>query len=284
MSGYSGLEIYARKWEVEGVPMKGVVVLLHGDLLWSDYFQNMAKALATKGYIIYAFDLPGYGNSGCVKGVERHVDSYVHYLTILEIVVKYAKKQDPSLPCFLCGEDLGGTIALAFAADQASAEHLAGIAVASPMLTLPPLDGSIASMKSQFFPLSPGPSWDLNYSFDDLFKSSEQIRQAEFVFHEHDPPTIRKLSELQKLCQFVKANMKNIKLPVLIMHGERDMRNDPTLSYALQAQIGSTSVFYRPYPDCQHGLFCDPDNVRFPLVDMQAWLSKQWNALKATNT
>lgn len=270
-----GVELYARRWDPETPDPKGVLVLVHGDLLWSQFFKETAVTLASKGYVVYAFDLMGYGSSGCFQGVQRHVKNFDDYLSDLELVVDFAKSEKPGVPCFVFGEDLGGTIALAYSTDASRANKVAGFLLSSPMLAVPQLEKPVSSFGISLFPLATGPKWKLDYTFNDLFSDPEAINTASAAFDEQNPPTARKVLEVQNMCDYVNENLDKVTAPFLLMHGNMDVRNAPGLSDQLQKNTGSKSIFFRPYPDYKHGLLSDSENSNFPMRDMQAWLSRQ---------
>lgn len=275
LTNKKGVEIYARRWDPEGMDPKGVLILIHGDLLWSQFYKDVATTLASRGYVVYAYDMVGYGVSGIAQGIERHVDNFEDYLSDLGLVIDFAKSLKPGLPCFLLGEDLGATVAVAYSMTEAGAEKISGLALASPMLEVPQLEGSISSVASSMFPLSLGPKWKFSYTFEDLYSDPDVINTARQAFEEQNPVTNRKLTELQRLCKQVKDNAEKVTLPFLLMHGDKDVRNSPKLSDDFQRNAGSKAIFFRPYPDYKHGLFSDSQHSGFPISDVQAWLSRQ---------
>lgn len=275
MSADSGVELYVRRWDPETPDPKGVVVMVHGDLLWSQFFQQTAVTLASKGFVVYAFDLMGYGSSGCCQGMPRHVANFEDYISDLELVVDYAKSEKPGVPCVVFGEDLGGTIALAYAIDESRSNKITGLVMSSPMLSVPQLAKPVSSFCAALFPLALGPKWKLDYTFNDLFSDPVAINTGSAEFDKQNPSTMRKLLELQSLCDYVNGNLDKVTCAFLLMHGNKDVRNTMESSDQLQKNTGSKSIYFRPYPDYKHGLFSDSENSRFPMQDVQAWLLKQ---------
>lgn len=272
-----GVELYARRWDVpSGVQAKGLIVMVHGDLLTSEFFKDAATSLTSKGFIVYSYDQAGYGLSGCKRGVERHIDSFSEYISDLGRVVDFVKSDQPGMPCFLYGEDMGATVALGYASSDDSRGKIIGIMLGSPMLVCPELEGALSGMTNSFFPLSKAPKWKFGYTFDELFPDTQVANAAKATFDERNPTTVRKVSEIRRLCAHVQNNKPKLSLPILLMHGSEDKRNAESQSDEFQDSLGgSGAVFYRPYPGCKHGLLHDADKKAFPMRDMEAWLLRQ---------
>ncbi|GMH33100.1 hypothetical protein BSKO_00934 [Bryopsis sp. KO-2023] len=286
-----GIELYVRRWDApaqteERKELKGLIVMVHGDLLTSEFFRGSAATLASKGFAIYSYDQRGYGLSGCMRGVERHIDSFSEYNADLGKVVDFARSDNPGLPCFLYGEDMGATVALAYAESEDSREKIAGLVLASPLLECPALEGTLGGLSNSLFPLAKAPKWKSTCGFEELFPDAAAANAAKATFDERNPTTVRKVSEMRKMCGHVKKNVSKISLPVLLMHGNEDKRNDGALSDQFQESLreAGCSVFYRPYPDGKHGLLQDPDKRAFPLGDMQAWLVRHASETKGSGS
>ncbi len=62
-------DLVARLW-TQGLPTRGVVIIVHGLGDHSDRFSALAKELTREGWGVMAFDLPGHGLSG--HGLSGH--------------------------------------------------------------------------------------------------------------------------------------------------------------------------------------------------------------------
>jgi len=109
-----GLEIFVYKWEPEGIKVKGVVQISHGMAETAKRYERFAKTLTDNGYIVYANDHRGHGETagsvenlgylGDDKGFERLVDD-IHQLSLI------IKSESPNVPLFLFGHSMGSFVA-----------------------------------------------------------------------------------------------------------------------------------------------------------------------------
>ncbi len=81
------------------------IVLLHGFLLSSSIWTDLAPKLSKKNKII-TIDLPGHGKSGCV--------SEIHTMELMAEVVNHILEENNILKASFIGHSMGGYIALAF--------------------------------------------------------------------------------------------------------------------------------------------------------------------------
>ncbi len=120
-------------WNDENVPTKkGVILAIHGVTLYAKRFDALAKRMAEQGYLVYAFDLRGFG-SWRTDSDKFGGDSKIHYTQsksdVLE-VLKALRATYPSLPVYALGESLGANLAVWVASTE---PHLVdGVILASP--------------------------------------------------------------------------------------------------------------------------------------------------------
>lgn len=95
---------------------RAIILCVHGLGLHSGSFEQFGKAMAPRGYAVYAVDVRGFGSWMAAKGREKcdfkHcTDDIVSTLKVLHMV-------NPGVPVFLLGESMGGAIALDVAAEN----------------------------------------------------------------------------------------------------------------------------------------------------------------------
>lgn len=89
---------------------KGSVILVHGSSSRSDSMHSLAKGFAQVGYVAYALDVRGHGQSG-----EKGQVAYIGQLE--DDIEDFLKASQPSGKKSLVGFSAGGGFALRFAAD-----------------------------------------------------------------------------------------------------------------------------------------------------------------------
>ena len=124
--------IHCRKWLPEGTPV-AVVQIVHGMVEYIERYDEFAKFLASKGYVVVAHDHIGHGQSvtspeelGVMTGAhpadDMVEDIYTHYAL--------TKKAYPSIPYFILGHSMGSYMVRKFLADKtAYLEELTGAVI-----------------------------------------------------------------------------------------------------------------------------------------------------------
>ncbi len=108
--------IHCRKWLPEGEPV-AVVQLVHGMVEYIERYDEFARFLAARGYVVVGHDHIGHGHSvasedelGVMTGKHPsdHMveDIYTHY--------SKTKKEYPSLPYFILGHSMGSYLTRKF--------------------------------------------------------------------------------------------------------------------------------------------------------------------------
>lgn len=95
---------------------RAIILCVHGLGLYSRSFEQFGKAMAPRGYAVYAVDVRGFGSWMAAKGREKCdfrncSDDIVSTLNVLHLA-------NPGVPVFLLGESMGGAIALEVAAEN----------------------------------------------------------------------------------------------------------------------------------------------------------------------
>lgn len=124
--------IHCRKWLPESEPI-AVVQLVHGMVEYIERYDEFAKFLNSKGYVVVGHDHIGHGHSAASEAelgmmTGKHPaddmveDIYTHY--------SMTKKEYPNLPYFILGHSMGSYMTRKFLADkQAYLEELTGAVI-----------------------------------------------------------------------------------------------------------------------------------------------------------
>lgn len=104
-----GTELYVVWYAPAHLPMRGVVVLLHGYSAHVGLMEETARFLAEHGLLVYGFDCRGHGQS---TGRRGYVRRFGEFRTDLGLVLREVRTRHPNLPLALLGHSHGATIAL----------------------------------------------------------------------------------------------------------------------------------------------------------------------------
>jgi alpha-beta hydrolase superfamily lysophospholipase len=105
-----GTQLAYRTYEIDIERRNGCVVLVHGSSASSNSMHAIAKGIALSGYVVYALDIRGHGESG-----EKGQIAYVGQLE--DDIEDFMKCLQPKGRKVLVGFSAGGGFALRFAAD-----------------------------------------------------------------------------------------------------------------------------------------------------------------------
>lgn len=118
-----------KTWECS-LPVKGVIVLVHGSGEHYKRYEWLISRFTDAGYHVVSGNLPGHGEEAATPG---HINSFNDYLD--EISLWVAKAFEFSgLPVFLFGHSLGGLCVIRWL--QENKAPLSGVLLSSPCLAL----------------------------------------------------------------------------------------------------------------------------------------------------
>jgi acylglycerol lipase len=127
-------------WKKSGVPLRGVILAVHGLAMHGSSYDHLGRTLAEKGYLVVSTDLRGYGsyiNSSHKYCGQKDVDckektNYSKSFEDLSALAKNLKQMYPAVPLFAVGESLGGALSIRLAANHP--ELIDGLVLSAPAL------------------------------------------------------------------------------------------------------------------------------------------------------
>lgn len=272
-TGADGLSLLGRCWPSKGDPARsprGVVALVHGISEHSGRYSAVIDHLTESGFVVYAFDLRGHGES---PGRRGHIDSWSQYRDDVKAYLEQVRTRDPGLPIFIYGHSLGALIVAEYVLFHP--EGLAGmivsgiplrpVGVAKPPLVL------LAKSLSRIWPTF---SVSLGVDGARLSRDPERVRAYNDDPMVHHTATARWGTETLNAIDRVKSRMAEISLPILILHGGADPVNSVEGSRELYENVSSADKELKIYPGGMH----EPHNdvIRGEAAeDVEKWLSRQ---------
>lgn len=272
-----GLEIFSKSWLPANSPPKAVICFCHGYGDTCTFFvEGIARKLAVSGYGFFAMDYPGFGLS---DGLHAYIPSFD--VLVDDVMEHYSKvKANPefrSLPSFLFGESMGGAVLLKVHLKQPNA--WTGAVLVAPMCKIaddmvpPKLLKQFLICIAHFLPKKKlVPQNDLA---EMAFRDSKKRRLAAYnVIAYKDKPRLRTAVELLRTTQEIERRLKEVALPLLILHGEADTVTDPSVSKALYEKASSSDKKLNLYKDAYHALLeGEPDEMIIRIFDdIISWL------------
>ena len=260
-----GLNVAYKNWNSGGTP-KAVVVFAHGFNSHSGYFQWPAEQLTAQNFEVYGIDFPGRGNS---DGERYYMADYEQSVKALDQLVDLAQAAHPGLPIFLIGHSAGGVLSSIYCLEHQ--DKLRGFVCESFAYQVPAPDFAVAVLRglSHLFP----------HAHVLRLKNEDFSRNQEVVdFMNNDPliadevqPT-KTVQQLSLADQRLKAEMANIRLPLLILHGTEDKATKPSGSQEFYDTANAQDKTLKLYEGHYHDLLNDLDK-EIVMNDILDWLN-----------
>ncbi|XP_062096375.1 caffeoylshikimate esterase [Humulus lupulus] len=290
-----GLKLFNRSWlplSFPATPPRALIFMVHGygnDISWT--FQATAIFLAQNGYACFALDLEGHGRSDGLKAFVPSVDLVVQdCLSFFNNI----KKQDPQfqnlgLPSFLYGESMGGAICLLI--HLSDPEGFDGAVLVAPMCRISdklkprwPIPQILTQFARLFPTLAVVPT-------EDLMPKSVRVEEKKVVADRNPmryrgKPRLGTVVELLRVTEYLSERLKEVKVPLLVVHGSGDVVTDPQVSRALVEEAESEDKSIKIYDGMMHSLlFGESDeNVEIVRSDILSWLNHRSNDNDTTSS
>ena len=227
---------------------KAILIFIHGlgehIGRYKDYFAFFHKnEIGCVG-----FDLRGHGKSDGQRG---HSPGYEYLMDDIQEIASSVNQSYSETPLFIYGHSMGGNLGLNFLIRRNPSELRGGI-ITSPWIKLRIKPSSIqlllAKIMHKIFP-----SFSERNSLDPAHLSrdseiGETYQQDPLV---HDKISAGLFTEMVEAGRFVLDHAQELKLPVLLIHGEADPITSPEASKSF-ADKTPDCVKFQPFPDMLH--------------------------------
>lgn len=228
-----------------------IVGIVHGMGEHAQRYAHVAEYFVSHGATVYAIDQRGHGRTG---GPLPHFDVLVDDIGQLE---NFLHEAYPSIPLFLYGQSLGGSIVANYLLRKKN--RLAGAISMSPLLrtTFPPPAWKLTVAKALG-------QWWPNLTLSTAIKPKELSRDPQAVeAYVNDSMVHQRVSAVLGLSmleagQWAVDHAGELKTPMLLMHGTEDR----ITSHAASQEFAS-----RSNPNCTwvswqglyHDMHCEPE-------------------------
>ncbi len=268
-TGAAGAQIHFQQWSPEQSP-RALIVLVHGAAEHSGRYRRFAEHFANLGYATAALDHIGHGRS---EGQRGYVRNFGDYVETLDRFVQLLKTEFADVPRVLLGHSMGGLIASCYLIQNQ--DDFVGCVLSGPAIKTelePPI---WQRLLIQFFSMVAPRMGVLQLDANGVSRDPLEVRQ-----YLDDPLvyggklTARKVSQLFAAMQWIQQQAGDIRLPLLLMHGEADTLTSPSGSRFLYEQVSSGDKTLKLYPGLYHEIFNEPERLEV-FDDLQGWLDQR---------
>ncbi len=250
-----GVSLRVHVREPDG-PARGILLMVPGVTgLDARMEAPVTEPLAAAGFAVYALEPRGTGESGGPRG---YAGSASLILDDLGRFAAWGRKRGGGLPVFLFGHSMGGTFALALAAEMESPP--AGLVLVNPAYKYRPLRGATPGFGDYlrfavywiFAPRKPvvdmGGDPSLLEDPDDRAEAAERKASPSV----QGLQSMASMTAARKIMSAAPRNAGRLAAPVLILEGSRDLLIDPAGTDEIAAAWGGRSI-ERVRVDGAHG-------------------------------
>jgi alpha-beta hydrolase superfamily lysophospholipase len=246
-TGADGIRLYRRCWLPESAPT-AVVALVHGVGEHSGRYSRMVEPLVDAGFAVCAYDQRGHGRS---DGPRVHIDRWTQYRDDLAAHLSEVARDFPDTPVIIYGHSMGSLVVLDYlisGSDGLSGAVISGIAI-QPVGVGSRFQVLLARTLTGIVPRL---SVDLGIKASSL--TSDEVAIEEF---ERDPlvtgrATVRWATEGLDTIERIRAGLRDVSMPLLVIHGEDDPLNHVDGARALFEAASHEDKTLRIYPKTLH--------------------------------
>lgn len=262
----SGQSIFYRNWKTHHP--NGIVLIVHGLNSHSGYYQNFAQQLTENNFEVYAADLRGRGHS---DGERYYIADYRDIIADINQLSIIVKTEYPTLPIFLFGHSAGGVFASVYAIRYQY--KLQGLISESFAFQIPAPDFALAFIKwmSRIIPHAQLVKLkNEDFSRDKFMVGT--MNKDPLLANEKQPA--KTMQQLLLAAEYLKKEMAEIKLPLLVLHGTSDKATKPGGSKYFVEHASSVDKQLKLYEGHFHDLLNDHDNA-IVVSDIISWLNQR---------
>jgi alpha-beta hydrolase superfamily lysophospholipase len=196
-----------------------------------------------------------------------------HFLDDVQQLLERTAAEHPGKPLFLLGHSMGGEVATWLMI--ARRPKIDGLILSAPALLVGGKVFPVLRHLAAFFSLV---TPRLRFRrLGTRFMSRDPQVIADFkndplVYHDKFP--VRTGAEILRVVKSIRRRMESVEVPLLIMHGTRDVVTDPNGSRELHARASSTDKTLILYPGLYHEIFNEPERDRV-VNDLVEWIEKR---------
>lgn len=236
-----------------GERMRAVIIMVHGLGEHILRYEEWGVKFNEKDIGFAGVDIPGHGRSDGKRG---HIKSFNDLYEMLDILINEANKTFHNLPVFIYGHSLGGNVVLSYILKHSP--DIKGAIVTSPWLRLAfepsKLKIRAATLMRYILPSMIQPSGLIVEHLSHDSKVVDKYRNDSLV---HGKISVRLFSEAVKSADYALSHADDLKMPLLIMHGDSDLITSygATAEFAEKTSLAQMKIWKGGYHELHNEHF-----------------------------
>ncbi|MDD2309559.1 MAG: lysophospholipase [Desulfuromonadaceae bacterium] len=270
---FDGAMLPLRSWLPGDIPVRAVIIALHGFNDYSNFFASPGNYLSHRGIACYAYDQRGFGGApgrGLWPGIEAYTND-------LSSFVKEIRKRHSDVPLYVLGESMGGAVTIVTMTGN-KPPHVDGVILVAPAVwgreTMPWYQRWLLAVSAHTLPWMELTGKGLQISASDNIEMLRSLRRDPHVIK---ATRIDALYGLSNLMDEALARADGMQLPTLVQYGKNDqiIPRKP-IFFMLEKMPKLTRKAF--YDHGYHMLLRDLQGEK-PLADIAAWIADHKNSL-----
>ena len=230
---------------------KAALVFVHGTGEHIGRYTEIFQLFSEQGYSCFGFDQRGLGRS---EGERGHVNAFSDYVEDLATFIDQIVASASTTPVFVLGHSMGSIVVLNFALKYAAKAQ--GLLIFSCPLQLVAFSANFGCFLGQIWPSDLMPKLKVPNLIDPQTLSDNPTNIQAFI---NDPYAFNKVSfswlrEFKLARSHILTHAQDIKLPILINHGDADQIAALSGARNLFTALGSDDKTLHIYPGLKHEL------------------------------
>ncbi len=260
----AGARLHISSWPVEAP--RAVVLLAHGLFEHAARYDHVARRLNAAGMSVVAIDHWGHGKSDGSRGF---VPSFDVYLDGMDALLAQVQADCPGVPRLLLGHSMGGLIAVRHLGERQAAYAAAAVSGPAILPAAPPsrLMIWVSRILSRLLPRL----GVIALGADGVSRDSTVV-----AAYMADPLVYRGkigarlAKELFDAMAQAREGAPELRIPLLVQHGDADVMAAPAGGQYLFDHAGSADKKLLLYPGLFHEIYNEPEQAAV-LDDLTRW-------------
>ena len=252
ISASDGINLFIRDHSVKN--SNKVILLIHGLGEHSGRYLNLIKDFNNNNISVFTIDIRGHGKS---EGKRGHSPFYEQLLSDIQYFVQHVTNKTSYQKYFLYGHSMGGNLVINYS--LLKDEKIYGVIATSPCIKAAIKPPRIKLFMAKLFH-NLIPSLTLNNKID-INGISRNLQVIEDYIKDplnHNQVSVQLGLDIISSGIYALENSRNITVPMLVFHGEKDRLTSYNSSEKLVENSGS-NVKFIGFKDAYHEIHNEPE-------------------------